>query len=301
MRIASATAFNNMVTQIQNMDAQQSALQEEVSSGQAVTEPSDNPSVMNTVMNLVSENRQLTQYSSNASTALEISQASYAGLSQLKNLTDQVNELATQANDGTDSSSQLASFGTSVNQLIEEAVQMGNTQYNNNYLYAGTATSTPPFTATRDSAGNITGVTYAGNSQQAQIPVSSTANISPSTSGTTNSGIADLINQMVTLRDAMNSNNTSTIATSAASLVTGEDTVISAVAENGAIQTRITTEQSQQTSLSTSLATIISDKASADLPSTLVKLNQVQTAYQAVLESSARIMQSSLLDYISTS
>ena len=301
MRIATATAFNNMVSQIQNMDTQQSNLQAEVSSGQSITEPSDDPSVMNTVMNLISENTQVTQYSNNASTALEISQASYSGLSQLKDLTDQVNELATQANDGTDSTSQLSDFGTEVNQLIEQAVQLGNTQYNNNYaLRRHRWQYRLPFTATRDTAGDVTAVSYVGNSQQAQIPLSTTANISPSTSGATNQGIADLINQMVTLRDAMNSNNTATIASSSASLITGEDTVISAVAQNGAIQARITTEQTQQTSMSTNLATIISDKASADLPSTLVKLNQVQTAYQAVLESSARIMQSSLLDYIST-
>jgi flagellar hook-associated protein 3 FlgL len=34
------------------------------------------------------------------------------------------------------------------------------------------------------------------------------------------------------------------------------------------------------------------------MPSTIVKLNQTQTAYQAALQSAANIMKLSLLDYI---
>ena len=45
---------------------------------------------------------------------------------------------------------------------------------------------------TRDVAGNIKTVAYAGNNQQAQIPLSSTSSITASTSGTTNSSIARL-------------------------------------------------------------------------------------------------------------
>lgn len=300
MRIATATAYNTMLSEMQNMDAQQSTLQTEESSGQSVTDPSDNPSAMNTAINLIAQQSQLTQYSNNATTALQQAQSSFSALSSLKSLTDQVSEIATEANNGTDSASQLTDYGTSVNQMIEEAVQLGNTQVDNNYIFSGTAVTTPPYSVTRDSAGDITGVTYAGNSNQAEIPLSSTSSIAPSTSGSTNQSIADLINQMISLRDALNTNNSSTIASSGQSIDSTEDTVIDAVAENGAIQNRIQTEQTQQTAMSTSLDTILTEKTSIDLPSTLVKLNAVQTAYQAVLESSAKIMSTNLLDYLAT-
>ena len=298
LRIATATAYNNMLSEITGMGVSQANLQTEVSSGQSVTNPSDDPSAMNTAMNLIAQNSQLTQYSANATTALQQTQSSYSALTSLKSLTDQVAELATEANNGTDSASQLQNYGTSVNQMIEEAVQLGNTQFDNNYIFAGTAVNTPPFTVTRDSAGNITGVTYAGNTSQAQIPLSSTATIAPGTTGTTNQSIASLINTMVGLRDAMNTNNTSTISAASQTLSSNEDNVIDAIAQNGAVQARIQTEQTQQQAMQTSLDTILSEKTSADLPTTLVKLNQVQTAYQAMLEASARIMQTSLLNYL---
>jgi flagellin-like hook-associated protein FlgL len=73
------------------------------------------------------------------------------------------------------------------------------------------------------------------------------------------------------------------------------------VAEQGAVQTRIETSQSQQAAVSQNLDSLVSDETSADLPSTIVRLNQAQTAYQAALQSAAKIMQTSLLDYLPVS
>ena len=56
------------------------------------------------------------------------------------------------------------------------------------------AVTTPPFTVTRDASGQITGVTYAGNSGQTAVNLSETSSINPSTDGTTNAGLGDFIN-----------------------------------------------------------------------------------------------------------
>ena len=64
------------------------------------------------------------------------------------------------------------------------------------------------------------------------------------------------------------------------------------------MQTRIQVNQSQQTDRSQELQKLVSGEVDADMPSTIVRLNQAQTAYQASLQSSAKIMKLSLLDYI---
>ena len=48
----------------------------------------------------------------------------------------------------------------------------------------------------------------------------------------------------------------------------------------------------------TDLESLVSRETDADLPTTVVRLNQAQTAYQAALQSAANIMQVSLLDYL---
>jgi len=74
--------------------------------------------------------------------------------------------------------------------------------------------------------------------------------------------------------------------------------LVSALADNGGVQTRIEASQAQQADRTTSLDQLISAETSADLPATIVKLNQTQTAYQAALQSASNIMKLSLLDYI---
>src|SRR5580658_3588477 len=240
MRIATITMYNNMVNEVQDLDSTQNTLEGELATGLSITEPSDNPTQMSSVLGLVSQDQQSSQFAANANTALQIGQASYSGLTQLNSLSDSVDEIATEANNGTDSSDQLQEYATQIDQYLQQAVGLGNSQFEGNYIYAGTAVSQPPFQATVDpSTGEITGVTYAGNSSQAAIPDSSSSSVAPTTSGATNQSMADFMNQLVSLRDALQSGDSAGIASAQAQLSTSGDALISATAGSSAIQSSI--------------------------------------------------------------
>ncbi len=297
MRVASNTVSDGIVRQIQQLSSQQAKLQNQVATGQRISQPEDDPAAVGRVLNLESERRQLAQYGSNANRALEIAQASFSGLQGLKTISDRAGQLATLGT-GALGADALKAYGSETNQLIEQAVQAANTRFSGNYIYAGAAVDVPPFTVARDATGQITSVTYNGDAAQPAIPLSEAASISPSTSGTTNSGLADFINHLVGLRDALNSGDTTAVAATQTGLTTSEDLLVSSIADNGGVQTRIQASQSQQTDRMTSLDSLVSSETDADLPSTIVKLTQTQTAYQAALQSAANIMHLSLLDYL---
>jgi flagellar hook-associated protein 3 FlgL len=298
MRVASNTVSDAIVRQIDQLSTQQATLQTQISTGQRISEPEDDPAAVASVLNLESQLRQVQQYGQNATQALTVSQASYAGLQSIKSISDRAGELATLGT-GTLGSDAMSAYGTETDQLIEQAVQAANTSFGGNYLYGGTAVSTPPFTVTRDPTTNeITGVTYAGNQSQAAIPLSTSTSISPTTDGTTNSGLADFVNHLVSLRDALNSGDTTAVSNVQSGLSTSEDVIVSAIATTGGVQTRIEAAQTQQTSESTNLNSVISSQVNADLPTTIVKLNQAQTAYQAALQSAVNVMQLSILNYL---
>ena len=282
MRIASNTVSDNIVRQIQQLSSQQAKLQNQVSTGQRISQPEDDPAAVGRVLNLESERRQLTQYGNNASTALAVAQASSSGLQAMKKISDRAGQLATLGT-GVLGADAMTADATEVDQMIEQAVQTANTQFSGNYIYAGTAVAVPPVSATRDANGQVTSVAYVGNATQAAIPLSDAASVTPGTDGATNTSLADFINNLVSLRDALKS---------------GENTLVSAIADNGGVQTRIEASQSQQTDRQTSLDALVSSEVDADMPSTIVKLTQTQTAYQAALQSAAKIMNLSLLDYI---
>ncbi len=297
MRIASNTLSDSMIRQIQQLTSDQAKLQLQVSTGRRITQPEDDPAAVGRVLGLQTEQRQLKQYASNASRALTLAQTSYSGLQGLKKVSDRTGELATLGT-GALSADSMRTYGTEVEQLLEQALQLANSRQGGDYIYGGTAVDAAPFAAARDADGRITGVVYVGNDEQAVIPLSEATTIAPSTTGETNAGIADFLNSLVALRDALNAGDIDAVRATQPNLTTAEDLIIGAMADNGGIQTRIEAAQSQQLDRATNLESLISDESSVDLPTTIVKLNQTQTAYQAALASAAKIMNLSLLDYI---
>jgi flagellar hook-associated protein 3 FlgL len=297
MRIATNTIQDNVVRQIQQLGVQSSKLQTQVATGQRLDSADDDPAATARILNQQSELRRVDQFALNATRALEISQATFAGLSDVKEISDRSAELATLGRSPTSADALLA-YSAEVNQLIEQLLQVGNTRLGNDYLFAGTAVDAPAFSATRDANGNVTAVAYDGNTSQSTIPLSEVASVSPSSTPATNQSIRDLLNQLVSLRDALAANDSAGIETSQTALINGEDTLVTALAATGAVQTRIEVNRAQQQSRGDHLVERIGSETSVDLPDAIVRLNQSQVAYQAALQSAASIMKISLLDYI---
>lgn len=297
MRIASNTVQDNIVRQIQSLGAQTARLQTQVATGQRIQSAEDDPAAAARVLNQQSELRRVDQYDLNATRALEISQASFAGLNNVKKISDRASEIATLGRSPT-SGAAMNAYASEVNQLIEQLVQVGNTRLGNDYIFAGTAVDAPPFDATRNSAGQVTVVAYDGNADQAAIQLSEVSSVTPFSSAGTNTGIRDLLNTLVALRDALSASDGAALATVQANLIEGEDTLVAAMAENGAVQLRIEVNRSQQQTRADNLVSLVASETSVDLPDAIVRLGQSQTAYQAALQSAATIMRISLLDYI---
>lgn len=297
MRIASTTVSDNVVRQIQQLGTQQARLQTRVSTGQRITNPSDDAAAVGRVINLESERRMLAQFARNADRALELSQAAFSALQQLKKISDRGTEIGTLAAGATSDEARTA-YAAELDQLIEQAVQLANTRFRNDYIFAGTAVDTPPFTLTRDADGRVIDATYVGNSDQAVIPLSESTIVAPGTTGMTNAAMAAFIDQLVALRDALRAGDNAGIMSARENLIASEDVFVDALAEQGAVQMRIEVNQNLQKDRAQNVEQLVSAETDDDLATTIVRLNQSQVAYQAALQSAANIMRLSLLDYI---
>ena len=297
MRVSTNSASENIVRQIQQLGTQQAKLQTQVATGQRIFQPEDDATGMGRVLGLESERRQLTQFGRNVDRALELSQASFSGLQQIKKVSDRATEIGT-LGAGPISPAASSAYASEVDQLIEHTLQLTNTRFRNDYLYAGTAVDAAPFVATRNGSGQITSVAYAGNANQTDIQLSESARIAPGTTGATNTGLRDFVNQLVALRDALTANSPAAVSAVQTNLIAGEDLLVSSLAEHGGVQTRIEANRAQLLDRVENIEKLVSTETDVDLPSAIVKLNQTQTAYQAALQSAANIMRISLLDYI---
>ncbi len=310
-----------MLSQFNSLSAQQYNLQSQVSSGLSVQAPSDNPTEMqNTLTDLAHQSTQ-TQYSANIATLQTRATSVDSVLQSLQTISMNAGEIATSAGSlanatgGNTANNQatLNNYADSINKLINQVVAAANTKdpSTGNYLFGGTASGAAPFTKTTDANGNVTGVTYNGNSSvnQAQIGDGLTASADlpgVNTSGTGPHGLitdsatgADFINHLISLRDNLTAGNTTAITTTdSANLAKDENNIAYQVANNGVIQTQLNTASTFASSSSSNLSQMISNSSSANLMNTMVALSRAQTSYQAALQSGAKIMQLSLLNYL---
>jgi flagellar hook-associated protein 3 FlgL len=313
MRVATDSYTSTMLNEFSLLKQQQINLQNQVATGLSVQAPSDNPAAMQTTLTDLASQATQQQYSSNISTVQAQANSIYSVLQSLQTITSQANTITTEAGNSTNSPTDLNNYATQVNALMQQALQLVNTQdpATGQYLFGGTSSGQPPFAATTDASGNVTGVTYQGNTSVNQTQVGSGVPVTAAVPGANSSGTgpyglitdsrngADLFNHLIQLQQNLSSGNTSAItATDSKNLQKDEDNMTYQVANNGNLQARLNTAASLASTQTNSLTTDISNASGADLAQTLTELGQTQTAYQAALESSASIMQLSILNYL---
>jgi flagellar hook-associated protein 3 FlgL len=297
MRIPNYTVSQTLVARLQDLTARQANLNQQATTGQRITDPSDDPAAMGRVLNIQTEKQQIQQFARNNDRALNISQASFSAVEQLKKTSDRASELSVLGS-GTAGPDALRTYGTEVDGLLEQALQVANTKHAGEHLFGGTKTDTPPFVATRDANGRITGSTYVGAATGPEIRISEGGKVAPLTDGAQNQKFADFINNLVTLRDALASGSVGAVLATRPGLDASEDDLVIAVADIGAKQTRLEIDRSQNAARFAELEKLTGAETDADLSQVLVELRQAQTAYQAALQSGSQALSLSLLDYL---
>jgi len=312
MRVAGTSYTESMVEQMNLLASQQYQLQNQASTGQRVQAPSDDPAAMQQALILQAQNSSASQYAQNISTLQTGATAVGSVLQQLQTVTNRVSEIAAQVG-GATSPDAMQSYGAEVTQLIQQAAQLLNTKNGDQYLFSGTASDQPPFVVATDAGGNVTGVTYQGNTGAAQSEIGENSTIAVGVPGENNTGTgprglvsdnrygADLFNHLISLQNDLQAGNANAVSTTdQQALSKDQDNLVYQVANNGAVQARLdaasTAAGATQTSLQQSLNTV----AGADLTQTLASLTQANTAYQVALQSSSTILQlqQSLLSYL---
>jgi flagellar hook-associated protein 3 FlgL len=89
------------------------------------------------------------------------------------------------------------------------------------------------------------------------------------------------------------------LETSTKDLTAAQDQLMVAVTRLGSTQNRIDTIDENLQDINTQQKGVVSDNIDVDVADLIVKINVANNAYQASLNAAARVIQPSLLDYIS--
>jgi flagellar hook-associated protein 3 FlgL len=313
MRIATHAYTDSMLSQFSQLAGRQFVLQNQAATGLRVQSPSDDPAAMANTLGLVAKKTADAQYAQNISTLQDRGNLIYNVLQSLQAKSNRAGEIATSAATATASQSDLNGYATEVNNLIEDTVRLGNSKDPSagQFLFGGTASGSAPFSVTRDASNHITAVTYNGNANSNQSEIGDGTTASVDVPGVNNGATgarglltdsqsgADFLNHLISLRNNLSAGNKTAITnTDSVNLKKDENNIAFQVASNGVAQNRLAAAASFMSDSSQSLDKTISNQSGTDLVQTLTRLNQAQNGYQAALQTSAKIMQLSILNYI---
>lgn len=305
MRVTAASFGNDFRTQIAKLAERQMRVQRQIATGQRIDSPSDDPQAMRRVLDLRAELRVLNQYQDNIGKVRENSTVAYSSLTAMKKLNDRAGEIATLA-DASKPAEALQAYGKEINQLLEEAVRLANTKHRDVYIFSGTNSTSATYGTTRDANGDITAVTWGGNSNTSKVDIASDSTVDSNQPAEGPQGIlknstngADFIAHLIMLRDNLNSGNTANIKSNGIANVKSDETnFINHFSNLGAIQSRLDTSEAITRHQASSIDPLVSNEADVDMADAFVRLNEIQNAYTAALQSGGTLLQTSLLDYI---
>ena len=289
------TAANSNTTTIANIAAASNrlaALQNEMSSGAAISRPSDNPDGTVQAMQLQGQLARNTQYGTNANDGLAWLSTADSAYSQSVTVLQQARTLVVQAlNTGAGDASSATAIADQINGLRNTLLSIANTSYNGRPVFGGTTASGSAY----DANGN-----YVGDSGSVTRQISSQSTVSVSAVGTSVFGSAgsDAFTLLANIASTLQTNPTSLNSSTLSQIDAAISTVSGAQSQEAASYKQVQAAQTTQTTTGTALQTQLSGIEQADMASVAIALSSANLSYQAALQTTASIRQMSLLNFL---
>lgn len=178
MRVTQSLNQTQFLSALDALESNLSQTQNQVSSGQSFTSPSQNPIAAGAVNNYNQALAQSQQYTANGNSAQTSLQTEDTALSQLQSQLQSLRSLALEANSGTQTGEDLTAIAEQATQIQNSLLSLANTQDGNGqYIFAGFSTQTQPFSL------NSGGASYAGDQGQNQIQIAAGQTIASGDNG----------------------------------------------------------------------------------------------------------------------
>jgi len=288
-------------------------LQNQLSSGRIINKPSDDPTGAVTAMQYRSDKARTEQYSRNATDGLGWLGTADTTLGSIVTEIQKVRDRVVQGATGTADATSRKALADEIATVKQNLVGLANTTYNNRSIFAGTADpqgQVPPLDA-YDTSGN-----YNGNTGQVMRTIGPGAQVQVNFDGPSVFG-APGINDLWHVLDDIQTHLTSTVPVDQTKLTTAyTDPVNGAMksdidrlddirlnvqnreSEVGARYHRVETMQSRAEDNLLTIQNGLSETENVDIAKTVVALQLQNTAYQAALSATAKVIQPSLVDFL---
>ena len=295
MRISHQSVAQRLMREISTGQEALFETQERLASGRAISKPSDDPFGMSRTMAARSDQDLSAQWQRNITVAMDDLGLSEALLSNLGDLLQRAQELATQGANGSLTAQARQQIGLEISRLLTEAIAIGNSSFGGRYLFAGHQTGAAPFT--EDVPGAPTVVTYAGDAGTVEREIGPGGErIQVNIVGS--DLFSGIYATLIQLRDDLNANDQAAVNAGSGAVAAGLDQVIQFRGDIGAKMRQAEVARNRLEDGELRLQSLIAGFEEADLAESLVDLQMRDTALNAALGAVARTLNTSLLDFL---
>src|SRR5882757_9716814 len=287
----------DLVAEIWHTQAQQQTSLLEMSTGKRVNTPSDDPLAAAQMVANSDHTARTDQYLHNLDTLTGQLQSADSALSSVVTAITRAISLGVQGSTGTVSNANRQQIAQDLVGIQAQVLQLANTEVNGTFLFGGTETTTPPFTLDSTSAA---GVIYNGNDQTNRVQIADGLNVKTNMPGSQlfQGSTANIFGALQQLITSLQTGSTANAETATNQLRSAFDNLSgqrifygNTVNQLNSTQTFL---QQEKVSLSSQATTLIG----ADITKSASDLTRSQTAYNATLAAAAKILPTSLLDYL---
>jgi len=179
MRIGTYQLQQQALNAMLDQQSRLAKTQQQVSTGQRLVTPSDDPAAASQALDLERMRETLKQYQKNADMARNRLSLEENALTSVEDAVLRLRELAIQGNSGTLTATDRAQIASEARELLRQLVTLANTSdANGEFLFAGYNASTQPFTQAASGT-----VSYVGDSGSRSLQISGTRQVAAGDSG----------------------------------------------------------------------------------------------------------------------
>ncbi|MDG1307792.1 MAG: flagellar hook-associated protein FlgL [Porticoccaceae bacterium] len=306
MKISTGQLFEQAVTQMNTQQAKVTQMQAQLATGKQIVQSSDDPDKVGLIQRLNTAYQRQDVYEQSLNTVNDRLVSEEAAILATDNILQRLRELAVRASSDTLSAPDREIISIEVSALKDGLMQLANTQdINGNYIFAGSMSSTMPFTT--DASGHTS---YQGDDRQIAVDVSEQRRLNMNRPG------SDIFSSVVRqeldgttqrvsffgviddFADALKNNNTGAIQRSLSEVSDLSASVSVSLADVGS---RLSVVDSQRDMLSDSklrYQSMLSQVEDLDYATAVTELSAELLSMEAAQSSFAKISQLSLFNYI---
>lgn len=299
MRVTEGIIYRSVTGNLNRLRAGLQELNQQVASGKRLVRPSDDPVGAVSAQEVRAKLAAMDQLKRNADSWQGWLRSTENAITSAQGVVSRAREVAVQMSNATNSASQRTMAAEEVDNLLEEMVKLGNTQFQGRYVFAGYRDDSDAFTVTRDATGEITAVTYAGDDGHHEMKVGSSSRLESSLTGEeVFQGSADLFDTLIELRDALRANDVSATTNTLEDFVDAGNNLGAKVADVGSRLNRLDLRLSVIEDTKLAETERLSQIEDADLVEAISALKTKELAYEAALQATAATQQLSLAAYL---